>query len=172
MNPLLLIMGTVLLFLSMADSEPDTPHPIMWVTDDRGELGEWAYVQVDYSGEVIDSVVISHPSPDLGKKYLLVGITIANHGYYDVFTNPAHYRVEVNNVRYILDVSSYGLEHTGKTVMDTAHLGDGEQISGYLVFQIPVDATEFALIFDGRFDGDMSRREDKEVRYNNIAVKI
>ena len=158
MNPILLIMGTVLLLLGVAGAEPNTPHPILWVTDDQGEQ---PYVHVDYSGQTIDQ--ISYATPDFGKTFLVVNITIANNGYYDVYTNPGDYRVEVNNVKYVYDSVSYSLDDIGKTVLDMAHLGDGKQTSGYLVFQIPANSTEFALIFDNY--------PPMEVRYNNTAVE-
>lgn len=119
------------------------------------------YVQVDYSGEVIGSNSFSYASPDVGKEFLLVDITIASHGYDDVFTNPNRFQVEVNNVKYGYDTASHSLENIGKPILDTdAHLGNGGQISGYLVFQIPAGATNWVLVFDGGYPR-------KEVRYNN-----
>ena len=106
------------------------------------------YVQVDSSGQAINQIN-PYSTPDVGKIYLLVHITISNHGYDDVYTNPNNFQVEVNKVRYGYDSSSYSLQDIGKPILDTnAHLSDGGQISGYLVFQIPADASRYDLVYD------------------------
>jgi len=155
------MMGTVLILLGMAaGAESDSPHPIIWAANDKIEQ---PYVQVDYSGEVIANDSFSYTEPDIGKEYLLVSITIANLGYYDVFSHPFRYMVDVNNVKYAETTESYGLDDIGKRHIDYAHLGDGERISGYMLFQIPVNSTEFELIFDSY--------PHMDVRYNNTAVE-
>jgi hypothetical protein len=105
------------------------------------------YVQVDSSGQAINQIS-AYSTPDVGKIYLLVHITISNHGYDDVYTNPNNFQVEINKVKYGYDSASYSLSDIGKPKLDTAHLSDGGQISGYLVFQIPADAPRYDLIYD------------------------
>lgn len=106
------------------------------------------YVQVDSSGQAINQIS-AYSTPDVGKIYLLVHITISNHGYDDVYTNPNNFQVEVNKVKYGYDSVSYLLGDIGKPMLDAnAHLGDGGQISGYLVFQIPADAPRYYLIYN------------------------
>jgi hypothetical protein len=104
------------------------------------------YVQVDSSGQTIDK--ISYATPNIGKTFLLVDITISNHGYDNVNTNPSYFQVEVNKVKYSYESVSYSLGDIGKPILDSVGLGDGGQISGYLVFQIPADTTNWTLIFD------------------------
>ncbi len=116
------------------------------------------YVQVDSSGQAIDQIY--HP-PDIGKIYLLVYITISNHGYDNVYTNPICFQVEVNKVKYGYDGASHMLSYIGKPMLDTVDLGDGGQISGYLVFQIPVDTTRYELIYNPIYPS-----ENEKVRYN------
>jgi len=125
------------------------------------------YVQVDYSGVVIDSDSFSYIEPDIGKEYLLAGITVANHGYYDVNPSKDYFFAVVNNVKYAFDNVSYSLNIIGKPIIDQVELEDSGQVSGYLVFQIPANSTEFALTFD---DGIYHQRS--EVRYNSTAVEI
>lgn len=127
-----------------------------------GAVSAEQYVQVDWIGQAIDQIspYITH---DVGKIYLVVGITIANHGYDDVSTYPNYFSVEVNNVKYSYDSSSFSLKDIGKPVLANAHLGDGGQISGYLVFQIPADTTRFNLIYD---PGDPSMK----VRYIDMLL--
>ena len=105
------------------------------------------YVQVDSSGQAINHIS-PYSTPNVGKIYLLVHITIANHGYDDVYTNPNNFRVEVNKVKYGYDSASFSLDQIGKPILDAnAHLSDGGQISGYLVFQIPADTKRFEIIY-------------------------
>ena len=119
------------------------------------------YVQVNCSGQAIDQIS-QYSTPAIGKTYLLMNITIANHGYNDVYTNPNHFQVEVNKVKYGYDSASYNLARIGIPILDTnAHLADGGQISGYLVFQIPADTTEYELIYDPGYP-------PMTVRYNYI----
>jgi hypothetical protein len=126
------------------------------------------YVQVDSSGQAIDQIIISsYSTPEFGKIYLLVDITISNHGYDNVYTNPGCFQVEINKVKYGYDAASYLNEIGGaydiggasKPMLDTVDLGDGGQISGYLVFQIPRDAPRYNLIYDPGYP-------PMKVRYN------
>jgi hypothetical protein len=134
---ILILLLAVLPLLSMASADDRLVLPI-----------GGAYVQIDSSGQAIDQIS-PYTSPAIGKIYLLVHITITNHGYADVYTNPNFFQVEVNHVKYGYDGASYNLDQIGKPILDTnAHLGDGGQISGYLVFQIPADTTNWTLIFD------------------------
>jgi hypothetical protein len=143
MKLILLIMGAVLLIAGMASAEQ--------------------YVQIGYSGQIINQ--ISSQTPDLGRAFLLVDFTIANSGYDNVSINPGNFKVEINNVEYGYDRSSDLLYKIGKPALGTVELGDGERISGYLVFQIPEGSKRFSVVFDG---GDPSI----EVRYDNIMAGI
>ena len=140
MKPILLVMGVVLLLVGIASAEQ--------------------YVQVDYSGQ--NTSQISYAKPDIGKAFLLVKITTANHGYDDIYTNPNYFYVRVNNVTYSYDASSHYLKDIGLPILDVnAHLRDGGMILGYLVFQIPADTDKYELIYDDH--------RDKNVRYNHIS---
>jgi len=140
MKPILLIIGIVLLVVGMASATQ--------------------YVELNYHAEQ-QTNHISVMTPDVGKTFLLVNIAITNYGYEDVFTNPNYFYVEVNNVRYGYDSASFLLKDLSMPILDTnAHLADGGQISGYLVFQVPADAKRLTLIYD---DGSYPA---KEVRYN------
>lgn len=117
------------------------------------------YVQVDCSGQIIDQIS-PYSTPAVGKILLLMQITIANHGYDDVYTNPNNFQVEVNKVKYSYDSASFLLADIGKPILDAnAHLGDGGEISGYLVFQIPAGTTDYKLIYDPGYP-------PMKVRYN------
>lgn len=122
-----------------------TPAPISKLIPTNVTLTASA-VKVNYSGQTIDK--ISYTTPDIGKTFLLVDITIANHGYDDVSTNPGNFYIEINNVKYGYDSSSYSLKEIGKHTLEMADLADGGQISGYLVFQIPANENKYQLIYD------------------------
>jgi hypothetical protein len=140
MKTVLLVMGVVLLLVGIASAEK--------------------YVQVDYSGQNSDQ--ISHAKPDIGKTFLLMKIIIANHGYEDIYTNPNYFSVMVDNVTYNYDASSHYLKDIGMPILDVnSHLRDGGMISGFLVFQIPVNASRYELIYDDY--------RGKNIRYNFLS---
>jgi len=120
------------------------------------------YVQVGYGdARTVDEIYYSTAEP--GKTFLLVDITVANHGYESVNTNPNYFQVEVNNVRYDYDTATYSIPEMGLPKLDNADVGDGGQISGYLAFQIPDGATKFSLIFKAR---------GADVRYDKTEAAI
>jgi hypothetical protein len=143
MKLILLIIVAVLLIAGMASAEQ--------------------HVLIGYSGQIINQ--ISSQTPDIGKAFLLVELTIANSGYDNVSINSDNFKVEINDVMYSYDRSSDLLYKIGKPALGTVELDDGERISGYLVFQIPEGSKRFSVVFDG---GDPSM----EVRYDNIMAGI
>ena len=140
MKTVLLVMGVVLLLVGIESAEK--------------------YVQVDYSGQ--NSNQISHAKPDFGKTFLLMKVIIANHGYVDVYTNPNYFFVMADNVTYNYDASSHYLKDIGMPILDVnSHLRDGGMISGFLVFQIPVNASRYELKYDDY--------RGKNIRYNSLS---
>ncbi len=131
---------------TLASTTPPAPIPNLTASAEK-------YVKVNYSGQTIDKMYDN--TPDIGKTFLLVDITITNHGYDEVSTDPLFFYIEINNVKYSLDyASSYSLKGMGKPTLENADLADGGQISGYLVFQIPANENKYQLIYDNyeRYD--------------------
>lgn len=107
-----------------------------------------AYVKVNYKGETIKQIS-PYIKPNIGKTYLLVNISIANHGYKKIWANPNSFYVKVDNLKYGYDAMSGLLKDIDIPMLNiNGNLEDGEKTFGYLVFQIPVNYSEYNLIYE------------------------
>jgi len=88
---------------------------------------------------------IGYSSPDPGKMFLVIDLTIENHGYDSVDTNPYRFKVTVDNVQYDIAGVSYSLDSIDKAMLDSVTLKDGGKISGSLAFQVPGTTTDYSF---------------------------
>lgn len=121
------------------------------------------YVQVDYSGEIAESIPFYEP--DIGMTFLLVDITIANRGYDEISTSAICFDIIANGAKYdyMYGGSRFSLEELDLPRLEDVDLLDGGQRSGYLVFQIPEGFEDWKLTYD-----DYNSIKDRDVRYNKI----
>jgi hypothetical protein len=101
------------------------------------------YVQINYTGTSYNK--IGYASPDPGKKFLVVDLTIENHGYDSIDTNPYRFKVTVDNVEYDITGASYSLDSIDKAKLDSVTLKDGGKISGSLAYQVPAATTSYSF---------------------------
>ena len=72
-------------------------------------------------------------------------MTLENHGYGSLDINPNYFAVIIDKVAYPYDKATYSTE----SPLTPLTLLDGGKTSGYLVFQIPKDKTQYNLIYAG-----------------------
>lgn len=85
---------------------------------------------------------------DAGKTFLLINMTIENHGYKTFNINPNYFGVAINKVAYPYDKATYST----KSPLTSLTLLDGGKTTGHLVFQIPEDETRYVLGYIGPGD--------------------
>ncbi len=76
-----------------------------------------------------------------GKVYLIVTMTIENHGYKEFNTNPYTFKLIANNIKYDIAAESYSL----KDKLDTVDLLDGGSLKGSLAFEVPSDIGNYQI---------------------------
>jgi hypothetical protein len=114
------------------------------------------YVLINKSAELTDYIG-QYTESFSGKTFLVVDMTIENHGYDSVEINPNYFGVVIDKVAYPYDKATFSTE----SPLTSLALLDGGKTSGKLVFQIPEDKTEYVLVFAGQ-------REEKVI-YGNLA---
>ncbi len=85
--------------------------------------------------------------PDGSSIFLIVNVTIENHGYSQFRTDPNYFYVIANNTRYsfdsfetyVLDYDFYSYNHYSN--WSTVDIRNGETFTGTMVFVIPVGST-------------------------------
>ncbi len=97
-------------------------------------------IVIKYSAKKVDSIGgYSEPKP--GNIFLIVTMTIDNHGYDEINTNPNYFSVIANNIKYDYTSSTYSLEDK----LDTADILDGGSMRGSMAFEVPSNIEEFKL---------------------------
>jgi len=83
-----------------------------------------------------------------GKTFLVIEMTLENHGYKTFSINPNYFAVVIDSVAYPYDSATF----LTPSPLTSVSLLDGGKASGYLVFQIPQDKTEYSLVYVGQGD--------------------
>lgn len=124
-------------------SQPETPSlPTATLTDLFGENG----VQVNYVGARLEDSYVEDDyyvmSPDTGKKFLILGIDVANATGVpvdvDYLSKAAEFEVTLNGVNHAKAETSLSL---GDFATFDSILADGETRETILLFQVPADVT-------------------------------
>lgn len=89
-----------------------------------------------------------YSEPDAGKVFLLIKMSIENHGYNSFAVNPNYFGVIIDKVAYPYDKATYST----KSPITSLTLLDGGRTDGYLVFQIPSDKSSYTLGYVGPGD--------------------
>lgn len=101
-----------------------------------GNVSAESYINIYEDSTTYAKIGSSTPAP--GKIYMVSDITIENHGYDEVETNPFRFKVTIDNVEYEPSSATYFyLEDIGKAALDSVTLRDGGKISGSLIYEIP-----------------------------------
>ena len=91
------------------------------------------YIQANFAGKFYS--IMGYSSPDPGKKFLVIDLTIENHGYDSFDTDPYRFKVTADKVQYDIAGASYYLDSIGKAMLDSVTLRDGGKISGFLAYK-------------------------------------
>jgi Domain of unknown function (DUF4352) len=102
------------------------------------------YVLLNRSAELTDYVG-QYAKASSGKTFLVIDMTLENHGYNSIDVNPNYFAVVIDKVAYPYDKATFSTE----SPLTSLSLLDGGKTSGYLVFQIPEDKTAYTLIYAG-----------------------
>lgn len=104
-------------------------------------------VVIKYSVKKADSIG-SYSDLKPGNVFLIVTMTIENHGYDTINTNPNYFSVITNNIKYDYTSSTYSLEDK----LDTADILNGGSMKGSMAFEVPADTNEFKLQYKSYTD--------------------
>jgi len=94
----------------------------------------------DYIGEYTKAVS--------GKTFLVIEMTLENHGYKTFSINPNYFTVVIDSVAYPYDSATF----LTPSPLTSVALLDGGKASGYLVFQIPDGKTQYNIVYVGQGD--------------------
>jgi len=123
-----------------------------------GNVSAESYINIYEDSTTYAKIGSSTPAP--GKIYMVSDITIENHGYDEVETNPFRFKVVIDNVEYEPSSATYFyLEDIGKAALDSVTLRDGGKISGSLIYEVPKGTNKYGFRYDA-YDW-----EDFDVRY-------
>jgi hypothetical protein len=106
-----------------------------------------SYIQLNRSASLSDYVG-RYTEASEGKTFLIVNMTLENHGYKTFEINPNYFGVVINQVAYPYDKATFLTNNP----LTTAVLLDGGKVSGYLVFQVPKGITDYDLKYIGSGD--------------------
>ena len=123
-----------------------------------GNVSAESYINIYEDSTTYAKIGSSTPAP--GKIYMVSDITIENHGYDEVETNPYRFKVSIDHVEYDHSSATYFyLEDIGKAALDSVTLRDGGKISGSLIYEVPKGTNKYGFRYDA-YDW-----EDFDVRY-------
>jgi hypothetical protein len=105
------------------------------------------YILLNESG-TLSSYIGKYTEAPAGKTFLVIKMTIENHGYKTFDINPNYFAVVANKVAYPYDTSTFSTD----APLTTATLLDGGKIAGYLVFKIPKDENRYVFRYIGSGD--------------------
>jgi hypothetical protein len=97
-------------------------------------------IVIKYSAKKTDSIT-EYSKPKSGNVYLVVTMTIENHGYNEISTNPNYLSVISNNIKYDYSSDTFSLSDK----LDTANVLDGGSIKGSIAFEVPSNIGDFKL---------------------------
>ncbi len=97
-------------------------------------------VVIEYSAKKADSIG-SYSNPKPGSIFLIVTMTIENHGYDEINTNPNYFSVIANSIKYDYTSSTFSLDDK----LDTVNILDGGILKGSIAFEVPTNIDEFKL---------------------------
>ncbi len=102
-------------------------------------------IAISYSYQTVQSIVDQSgyitATPDSGKVFLEVTMSITNNGYDTSFsTNPLYFSVISDSVKYNSDFATFTLNK-----WDTVDLLNGGSYTGTMVFQVPSTASSFTM---------------------------
>lgn len=102
-------------------------------------------IAISYSYQTVQSIADQSgyitATPDSGKVFLEVTMTITNNGYDASFsTNPLYFSVISNSVKYSSDFATFTLNK-----WDTVDLLNAGSYTGTMVFQVPSTASSFTM---------------------------
>ncbi len=115
------------------------------------------YVLLNRSAELTDYIG-RYTEASSGKTFLLIELTLENHGYDTLEINPNYFGVVIDKVLYPYDKATYSTDNPLASVT----LLDGGMISGYLVYQIPEGKTQYTFAYAGP--------EKADVIYGDLAL--
>ncbi|GEM_PF-3407959 len=97
-------------------------------------------------GELREIVGYSHAEP--GKVYLILPLKIENNGYDSVDFSPAYCKITTEGFRYGDASIGQSLAQSGRPPLNgNTTLKNGENIEGYMAFEIPTGTIKYALTF-------------------------
>lgn len=112
--------------------------------------------------DIVEADRVGFYKPRKGNIFLIVTLTIYNNGYKKFNTNPFLFKLEVDDVLYSFDSSTYSLnsetyhrvgskqsEKSGHGSLQNVDLLNGGEVSGDLVFEIPNGYQDYKIIYDG-----------------------
>lgn len=101
------------------------------------------YVQLDTDpGTILHKIGYSEADP--GKEYMLVKISVENHGYEEFDLDPSCFKMTVNKIIYDREYMS-SLAEEGYPPLEDVALADGGELSGYIVFSVPDGTKSYSL---------------------------
>jgi len=96
----------------------------------------------------LSNYVGEYATPSQGKTFLVINMTLKNHGYQSFSVNPNYFAVVIDNVAYPYDSSTFST----KSPLTSATLLDGGKTAGYLVYQVPKGTATYNLRYVGSGD--------------------
>jgi hypothetical protein len=105
------------------------------------------YILLNESGK-LSNYVGEYAEAAQGMSFLIINMTIENHGYTGFSVNPNYFAVIIDKVAYPYDKATFST----KNPLSTPTLLDGGKIGGYLVFQIPKGKTQYLFRYTGSGD--------------------
>ncbi len=87
-------------------------------------------------------------TPKAGNKFLMVNVTVTNHGYlkFDTYDNMLRFHVVADNIQYDFDAETFIVNQ-----WDSVDILNGGSFKGVLVFQIPETATNYSLTYENGY---------------------
>jgi len=108
------------------------------------------YILLNRSAELMDYIG-DYTKAASGKTFLVIEMTLENHGYKTFSINPNYFTVVIDSVAYPYDSATF----LTPSPLTSVALLDGGKASGYLVFQIPDGKTEYSLVYVGQGDYEL-----------------
>lgn len=92
---------------------------------------------------------IGSAKPAKGNTFLVVGLQIENHGYEGFSVDPSSFSLTIDGFDYRNSPATYYLDQVDKKILPSGNLRDGNNIDGYIAFEVPSGSKGYKVVYTG-----------------------
>lgn len=87
--------------------------------------------------------------PSAGNSFVVMGLSIENHGYDGFSVDPSSFSASINGFDYKISPTTYYLDRAGFKPLPSGNLRNGASITGYVAYEIPSGYKDFKVQYAG-----------------------